>query len=67
VQAVVPSPTADDGPAGRGRAQGAEMKLVVHSAKIAPMTVHDKVEKPDPNGNRQQRRAWKKKVRKSTK
>jgi hypothetical protein len=39
------------------------MRLVIHSAKIAPMVTHDKVEKPDPNGNRQQRRAAKKLVK----
>jgi hypothetical protein len=36
------------------------MRLVIHSAKIAPMATHERVEKPDPNGNRQQRRAAKK-------
>lgn len=43
------------------------MKLVIHSAKIAPMTTHDRVEKPDPNGNRQQRRAAKKLARSNKK
>jgi len=43
------------------------MKFKAGNRTVAPSTVHSKVEKPDPNGNRQQRRAWKKKVRKATK
>ena len=40
---------------------------MVIGTKALTYQVHTKVDKPDPNGNRQQRRAAKKIVRKATK